>query len=153
MATTGLFDLQHPEALLRKLVHDFKALEKKPFDSYLAFNFFVTAEHIPDWARNLEIKKQFALLRVTSHLANGAKHFQPQRHSAVEKTEKQFGHGSGYLADGFIEEPLIVHFAKNEAQEMGVAHMEALVLARRVLEFWLNQFPSVAPELAENTSD
>ena len=72
-------------------------MEQDPANPYPAFDFFVTAEHLLDWlypdsveSANVRIRKQRReiepLLRVTSHLANGAKHFEAMapHHKSVD---------------------------------------------------------------------
>jgi|SRR5262252_623000 len=79
----GLFELKTPYDLLQKLRQDLKALKADPTSPYKAFNFFVTAEHMKDWAypgnanraTRKELETKSLLLQVCSHLANGAKHF------------------------------------------------------------------------------
>ena len=45
----GLFTLQIPEHLLRKLEGEYMQWKDEPWNSYRAWNFFVTAEHLPEW--------------------------------------------------------------------------------------------------------
>lgn len=45
----GLFQLQTAHELLAKLRHDHERLREAPNDAYVAFDFFVTAEHMLDW--------------------------------------------------------------------------------------------------------
>ena len=45
----GVFDLRNPDDLLKKLEWDYKALMGDQGNSYLAFNFFVTAWHMLEW--------------------------------------------------------------------------------------------------------
>jgi hypothetical protein len=45
----GVFELRTPEDLLGKLRVDLKRLEADPLDQYAAFDFFVSASHMPDW--------------------------------------------------------------------------------------------------------
>ena len=45
----GIFDLKTPKDLLEKLGRDLERLRAAPNDTDHAFNFFVTAEHMPDW--------------------------------------------------------------------------------------------------------
>ncbi len=42
-------DLITPKYLLRKLEHDYARVQRNPRDTYAAFDFFVTAEHMVDW--------------------------------------------------------------------------------------------------------
>ena len=41
----GLFDLNTPQDLLRKLKHDYQRIIQSPTDMFAAFDFFVTAPH------------------------------------------------------------------------------------------------------------
>ncbi len=79
-------ELQTPKNLLDKLKFDFERIKANPVDVYAAFDFFVTAEHVPDWVGDISIKSKFPLLQVVSHIANGAKHFQAtnSKHKSVE---------------------------------------------------------------------
>ena len=43
------FDLQTPKDLLRKLKREYDRWKADPLNVDLAWNFFVTAEHLPDW--------------------------------------------------------------------------------------------------------
>ena len=45
----GVFNLRTPIDLLDKLKYDYAVFEKDKNNPYLAFNFFVTAEHMLDW--------------------------------------------------------------------------------------------------------
>ena len=139
----GIFNLQSPESLARKLFSDYELFTKKPFDPYLAFNFFVTAEHIPDWIGDKNIRKSNAVLRACSHIANGAKHFEVDRHNSVVNTEKALYVEPGYVTDGYIEEPLVICLSADEAKELGFDHCEAIKLAGMVREFWVRYFPDV----------
>ena len=49
MPQEGVFSLTSAAHLRDKLRHDFEALKADPFNPYLGFNFFVTAEHLLDW--------------------------------------------------------------------------------------------------------
>ena len=140
----GFFELESPADLVRKLRHDLERIEKSPQDQYAAFDFFVTAEHIVDWlhpddkSARESIRSSNALLRVTSHLANGGKHFhaKAKRHRSILGTEKQKYVEPGYIEDGYFEEPLVIHLSEPEAQELGSPHVDAISLARRVLDYW-----------------
>jgi hypothetical protein len=45
----GIFDLIEPRHLFEKLGRELERLRSKPDDVDHAFNFFTTAEHMPDW--------------------------------------------------------------------------------------------------------
>jgi hypothetical protein len=123
----GAFDLQTARDLLQKLHHDLEALRREPTNTYRAFNFFVTAEHMKDWvypgnanrgARE-RLETESLLLQVCSHLANGAKHFVADRprHRSVADTGRTGGYWSGrywaagYWPRGYWAKDLRVHMA------------------------------------------
>src|SRR5690554_6328496 len=97
----GFGELRMASDLVLKLQHDLERLKTSPHNQYAAFDFFVTAEHIVDWiypdqtdSNNREKRKTVRanseLLRITSHIANGAKHFEAtdKRHQSVAGIEK-----------------------------------------------------------------
>jgi hypothetical protein len=47
MAMEGFFNLQTPEHLLHKLEWEYTQWRDDPMNTYRAWNFFVTAEHLP----------------------------------------------------------------------------------------------------------
>ncbi|BDU16282.1 hypothetical protein LA521A_14830 [Lysobacter auxotrophicus] len=145
MSFSGFAELNTPDDLLLKLRHDWARMGDDPEDQYAAFDFFVTAEHIIDWlypddknARSA-LRQENAILRVTSHLANGAKHFRTKdrRHSSVLNVEKSRYVAKGYVEEGYFAEPLLVHLDEEEAGLLGVdGSIDARTLASRVLQFW-----------------
>ncbi len=86
MPPNGIFNLRTASDLRQKLRHDLDRLKWSPTNTYEAFNFFVTAEHLLDWqfpgyddkAQRERVRSEEVILQITSHLANGAKHFQTQ---------------------------------------------------------------------------
>ncbi len=48
MSDGGIFELRTPQALLDKAVHDLERLRQDPSDAYAAFDFFVSARHMPE---------------------------------------------------------------------------------------------------------
>jgi hypothetical protein len=143
----GIFSLTTPVDLFRKLEHDFESMQRDPTDQYAAFNFFVTAEHMVDWLhpgnenkdreQRKEFRKSEVLLQVTSHLANGAKHFQAQakHHQSVVKAQKTEYFGPGYFQEGYFGEWLFVELTGEAATKLGKS-ICTNDLAKRVLEFW-----------------
>ena len=135
-------DLVLPADLVRKLEHDFRRLQGNPRDTYAAFDFFVTAEHIPDWMRNIPVKREIPLLRVVSHLAAGAKHFIPQdkRHQSVRAVEVEGGafQADAFQADAFDVGSLVVQLQGDEAALFGT-EVGVLQLAELVLQYWREQ--------------
>jgi hypothetical protein len=146
---TGFGEIQTARDLVRKLEHDLDRLKNAPQDQYAAFDFFVTAEHIVDWTHPKDkdarsaLRSSSPLLRITSHIANGAKHFQATyKHlRSVEDVEKSRYVEAGYVEDGYVEEPLIVHLTPEEETSMGQSTIDVPVLAQRVLEYWRINVP------------
>ncbi len=122
---------------------DLAALQESGQDSRIAFNFFVTAEHLPDWLGQRQVVRKHALLRVVSHLANGAKHFtiDSKRHTAVVATSKDRYFEEDYVESGYVVEPLLVHLAADEAKELGATVIDAVTLGQKVLAFWRPYVP------------
>ena len=84
----GFFSLRTPRDLLSKLEADFtrlRAADPASIDAqYAAFDFFVTAKHLPDWLSrsiggSLTQHRAYAEGALISHVANGAKHFRVDR--------------------------------------------------------------------------
>jgi len=150
MAFTGLFELRCHADLVRKLRYDLERMEKSSNDQYAAFDFFVTADHIVDWLHPTDEParrklRSGPLLRIASHLANGSKHFEAtaKHHRSVAGTEKFRSVEEGYVDPDYIQEPLLIHFTPDEAKEFGIPSIDAVLLARRILEFWVGHVPAV----------
>jgi hypothetical protein len=76
----GLWDLAAVEQLLPKLRDDLKRMEAEPQNPFPAYDFFVTAYHMYEWAGkgNKSIRKQLErepLVRIAGEIATRAKHF------------------------------------------------------------------------------
>ena len=149
MATfDGFAELRQPAHLVGKLEHDLKRMLAEPGDSYAAFDFFVTAEHILDWQHpgyagrehREAAKRDNLLLEITSHIANGAKHFiaGAAHHKSVAGIEKQ-GYADNYVEPGYVEESIVIHLSEAEAAALGARQVGAAELAHRVLEYWRSQ--------------
>lgn len=139
---SGFLDLATPQDLLEKLRWEFENLQRAPSDVRIAYNFFVTAEHLPDWLQSKGLKNQ-AIPRVCSHLANGAKHFQrKQKHDAVQNADKRGGWvKAGWVQPGWVKpSEFVVTLGHKEAAELGKSEMGLLELAERTLEFWEGRF-------------
>ena len=123
----GLVQLQSAHDLLAKLRHDYARLQDAPNDPYVAFDVFVTAEHLLDWVypgapgRDRRTAEQDAhpVLQVISHLATGARHMVPDEHGTASQ-------GSSNL---------IVSLEGAAATELGAA-VTPLKLAARALQYW-----------------
>lgn len=142
----GFFELRTPQDLFKKLEHDFARLKQNPVDSYAAFDFFVTANHMVDWfwpsatrSQQKDNRRSDVLPRICEHLADGAKHFLLLHpHQGVESTTRSEG-----LFDDNVFDPamfdvgeLVVTLESAEASELGKPTIAALDLAERVLKYW-----------------
>ena len=162
------FDVKTPEDLLHKLEREYDRWKADPLNVDLAWNFFVTAEHLPDWNYYQDMPTSGKLrpdlldgknyydfkmapirpvLRICSHLANGAKHFHlgNNKLTSVGDTMHQGGlftkgfFPKGYFARGYFREPaLLVRLEPQEQTALGLSEavVDALWLAAWVLEFW-----------------
>jgi hypothetical protein len=165
----GVFSLKSPTDLFRKLEHDLNLIRKRPDDPYAAFNFFVTAEHMLDWQfPGYENKKSREALRdsqmilkICSHIANGAKHFtvQAKHHRSVLKTAKKAVYGGGGLPNGSFTIGAIPKYGvpgnwsdelfielSGEASETFGSVIRVVVLAEWILEFWRDQLNLKDPD-------
>lgn len=145
----GFAELRVPHDLVRKLECDLDRIWKSPQDQYAAFDFFVTAEHIVDWIypndkeKQKEVRLSSPLLRITSHLANGVKHFEAKakHHQSVIGVEKSRYVEDGYVEEGYFKDPLIVHLTSDEQQRFGQSNIEVATLAQQVYEYWKANVP------------
>ena len=145
----GFAELRAPQDLVKKLEYDLARVLKSPQDKYAAYDFFVTAEHIVDWiyphSRNEreEIRSRLPILKITSHLANGVKHFEAtaKHHQSVKTVEKTRYVGPGYVEEGYLEDPLIVHLTEKEQSSFGQSSIKVTVLAKKVYEYWKSNAP------------
>ena len=145
----GVFALRTPADLLAKLGHDYERLTANPADSYAAFDFFVTALHMKDWlaASGQTVTPrpgyELELWKVCSHLGNGSKHFEvsPERHHSIKGTEHAGGAFDPHVfqPDAFQVGRLIVHLEEEAATKLGES-VDAVTLARKVLDYWERKF-------------
>jgi hypothetical protein len=127
--------LQNPADLLKKLKFDLARLERAPADSYVAFDFFVTAEHLPDWVGNKQVKSENEILKVVSHIANGAKHFKvrDKRHKSVTSVETRC---DPWLDESGVDgEHIYIQFQLEDGKFSGL-ELSALSIAKMVVEYW-----------------
>lgn len=136
----GFFQLQSAEDLFAKLKWELGELQQDPSNPWHAFNCFVTAEHLPDWVENKSLRKENALLRVCSHLANGGKHFEVDRHSSVMAAERDGVFEEGVFEKGVFEEWLKISLEPNEANELGRNEIDAVSLAEMLVSWWSQYF-------------
>jgi len=132
-------ELKTPADLLGKLEHDRDRMRADPIDVYAAFDFVVTAEHLPDWVGDKTIKQREPLLRIVSHLANGAKHFRATdpRHRSVRDVRVEPGvfDLDVFQHDAFVVGKLVVDLDGDEAAAFGPS-LGIPELADQVLAFW-----------------
>lgn len=147
------FRLRTPEDLLAKLKAEAELLRQHPEDSYLAFNFFVTAFHIIEWIHpgnsNKRLRKSLVdnepLLQVLSHIANGTKHLEidPDHHNAVKSTggapswaeAPNFGRNLGKRVVN--QKALFIRLQGGAAKRIG-ATISVTDLADKAVAFWEN---------------
>ena len=116
----GFFDLETAQDLFKKLYWEYENLKAHPQDERVAFNFFVTAEHIPDWLNKKGLKNQ-PIPMICSNLANGAKHFHiKEKHSAVKKAWKDRYVEKGYAEDDYFLDALAYFQATNYLYNNGL---------------------------------
>ena len=144
MPLQGLFDLRTPQDLLAKARHDFGRLKSSPLDQFAAFDFFVTARHIPEWVagpggdKGAALFERYIELRIARHIAEGAKHFEATdpRHKQVSATTITLGafQAGAFQSSAFETGGLVVALdpADSETSLLGT-RIDALELARRVL--------------------
>ena len=141
----GFFSLRSPRDLLRKLEDDCRRLrDADPADAsaqYAAFDFFVTAEHLPDWVKHssggsLSSLRAYSDGDLVSHIASGAKHFHvsDSRHRVASQTAV-----SGVF-DPAIFDPAIFDTDLHLWIRLGDGScVDAVDVATRVLDYWRKQ--------------
>jgi hypothetical protein len=164
MAMDTFFALRTYEDLLHKLEREYERWKADPLNSDCAWNFFVTAEHLPDWLARAgprmpkgfsyhKFKKNNPLLRVCSHIANGGKHSRAQEsvHKSVDRAVIEL---RGWVKDGWVaKEPMLVVYATSEEQtelRWDTPDRDALWVATKVLEFW-RHFPVLQSSMEPST--
>jgi excisionase family DNA binding protein len=155
----GFLDLETPMDLFHKLEREYERWRQDPVNTDLAWNFFVTAEHLPDWLARADsqalggksintFKEANPLLRICSHLANGGKHFKAKEHTSVQQIVRvrtvrvTQGPGGDNSLTTISEDPprLEVYVTPKEQAALGwsTSYGSALGLAAQILEFWRN---------------
>jgi hypothetical protein len=143
----GQFQLHSAYDLLAKLRHDYSRLREAPNDPYVAFDFFVTADHLLDWvypgalgqsSRTAE-RDAHPILQVVSHLAAGARHMVPEDRRPVSVPHADHArstHGNAEHGTATSESAhLVVNLEGAAAAELGIA-ATPLKLATRALQYW-----------------
>ena len=143
------FHLRYPQDLLGKLRRDYQRVLADPSDSCAAFDFFVTANHLPDWVWPSDRRAQRALRRtepiprVCEHLADGAKHFLLERdHTGVLELLPEHGGVGLDRVDDSCSPPLglVVRLDQEEARAVGSEMVAVATLAAAVLKYWERRF-------------
>jgi hypothetical protein len=151
----AFFEMKEALDLLRKLEHE--RWKAEPLNVDFAWNFLVTAEHLPDWMGRThqgppllggasidKFKEDRPILRICSQIANGAKHLvtKPKQHTSVDRTviETTAYVEEGYITEGYFDEEsmLRVYLTPDEVVALGrvAADVDALWLADRIMEFY-----------------
>lgn len=148
----GIFDLTNSRHLFEKLKRDLQRMKANPLDTYAAFDFFVTAAHMPEWVfpgdpGKAERKKRESdpLVEVCSHLGNGAKHFEltSKKHKSVDDTVIEQGafQPDAFQPDAFDVGQITVRFSAGVTASLGT-EISATELAERVLDYWRITLPA-----------
>ena len=130
--------------LFRKAEADLAAFDADPENTQIAFNLFVTIEHISDWLGKRAEVQQNAILRTVSHIANGSKHFgplQPRHQSVVSTSIGQYA--ENYNEPGYWERRLTFHLEVGEIPFIGSDHIDAYDLAKQALNYWRLSVPGL----------
>jgi hypothetical protein len=141
----GIFTLHTVADLLAKLQHDHGRLHRAADDAFAAFDFFVTAEHLPEWMDppRPDLRQSDPLLQVVSHIASGAKHFEvsDKRHRSVAASGRQGRYWPAryfprrYWGKYWGVDTLYVELDGDAAAMLG-PRVSAVKLADKVLDFW-----------------
>lgn len=154
--TPGFGSLRTAADLLQKLHHDRSRIEENPGDHYAAFDFFLTAEHMVDWVLpgyanrkgRRGLREIHVMLGVTSHIANGSKHFiaESPHHRSVSHVDAP----PDWIQPGFVQHDwvqtgeLVISLEGMAAEHLGTS-IQVRRLADRVLEWW-DSYPTAGSE-------
>lgn len=156
MRRTGLFALRTAEDLFAKAERDLERLRKCPDDSDRAFDFFVTARHLPEWVYRgswKDAKRDIngcAVLCIARSVADAGKHFEVTHtnHAGYEgSTAGPIGHRSDKLGDDVHSDTrLRVQLSPVDAEAIndGEQLIGALDLAERVFAALKELYPKLA---------
>ena len=141
MASPGFFELQTAMDLLRKLEWDYTQLQQDSENVYLAYNFFVTAENMPEWVKDKafkhRIQQQKLILTLVNELATGGKHMTSgKKKPAIDSATRDRYVAEGYVKRGYFKEPLVVRLSPEQAAKRGQDTIDVLTLAGEVLAHW-----------------
>ena len=143
----GFAPFKKPEDLLQKLEHDYERMQLDPYDSYAAFDFFVTAEHMLDWlhpdsegggSKRKELRETNEILQIVSHIASGAKHFEAtaKHHKSVDKLEASPGAFDPRAFSTEAFDPGAFNFAGITVTLTNGKKRHVYDLANQVIKYW-----------------
>ena len=148
----GIFGLTSPRDLLDKLMYGFKRLKANEGQQamlYTAYDFFVTAYSLVDWAKKHKpmTSAQAAtlydkmIIKICGDIANGSKHF--RRDKPPKTTLKPHSAPPAFQPDAFQLDAFQttwsawVELSPSEAQAVSVPELcPVLELAEKALEYW-----------------
>jgi hypothetical protein len=149
----GWGHLQSAADLARNVQRDLKRLQALPGSTDVAYDFFVTAFHVIDWVyptsktERKHLQAEEPLLDIAGHLCNGAKHFEAKQWNQVDRMSQRGRYfPPGYFnpnlfAVGYFRSPgLTITLTAAEATRFGATELEALVVAKKICEFWEAHF-------------
>ena len=141
--------------LIKKLEWEFERLNAEPENSFLAYNFFVTAWHLLEWKYpdpegkkfRKELRENTPILQICEHLAVGAKHFvimDPKLKSVAGSENIRIGGVYGNYFGGWFggwfggaAKPVII--LEGEAAKIFGGAVTVATLAQHVMDFWRQQ--------------
>lgn len=141
----GLFGLRTASDLLAKLESDLERLKREPTDSYAAFDFFVTAHHLPEWLYSSSggdqlktLRRTDKLLKLVRDIADGGKHLVLDRlppGSAAGTAVLDSRYGLGPMGVGnYARGDLLIHLHEDAAREWGRSTLDAVGVAQQVFD-------------------
>ena len=143
-ARSGFFELTGPVDLVFKMEHDLRRLRKNPADVFAAFDFFVTAVHLPEWITRCDLEwvkpvcgPEAAIMCVCAQLGNGAKHLviHQKLKGGTEIRYCDFDPVS-IDPDGRAGGELVIHLNAAESDVLGRQTLTALEAAEMVMAYW-----------------
>ncbi|QDT80170.1 hypothetical protein Mal35_36410 [Gimesia maris] len=147
---SGFAPLEKPDDLIKKMKYDLNRMRSEPSNSYAAFDFFVTTEHMLDWLfpkdpnQRREMRKQNYILQIISHIANGAKHFEATSSHHTSVNDLKFSRG-GFSSNSFSSDafdPSSFQFSGLTVKLSDGQSKLAIDLADEAYEFWCRYLSS-----------
>ncbi len=142
----GLWGIDSPEQLFKKLRSDFARMEAAPRDPYPAFDFFTTAYHMYEWVGEVTPARRKALeseplLRVAGHIATRAKHLTAKAEKWIQLVSTETRE-RGPLGRTPAGKPTALRVILSDATMTPLGQMDvtAIQLAQCLLERWQRWF-------------